>query len=63
MKSIFYVLLKTEFSLDKKSSNKCYLYQETKFASRDIRLKQSGHDTIKLPPAWKRKVTISNICG
>ena len=38
------------------------MYQETKFASRDIRLKPSEQDKIKLPPDWKKKVIISNIC-
>ena len=33
----------------------------TKFASIDIRLKQSRQDTIKPPTSWKGKVIIRNI--
>ena len=60
---VVYLSINTKFILDKQMSNKCYLYQETKFASRDIRLKLSGQDTIKPLPSWKRKVIIGNMCG
>jgi hypothetical protein len=55
--------MKKEFSLDYQVSNEYYLYQETKFASEDIRYKPSRQDTIKPPPIWKRKVIFRNIFG